>query len=128
MAPKCAANRACSYVCRFYWTNIWVHRVHRVQPVFVNTPNCDNMGYCSLRVTHRQSQEITWNNKEQLRTLNTTKALKMRAFVVVYPNCSKLFIISYLPTQNLLSDAEVTICKYKWLIISTNTFVLGYLK
>ena len=58
MAPKCAANRACSYVCRFYWTNIWVHRVHRVQPVFVNTPNCDNMGYYSLRVTHRQSQEV----------------------------------------------------------------------
>jgi|GEM_PF-6441494 len=23
----------------------------------------------------------------------------------------------YLPTQNLLADAEVTICKYKWLII-----------
>ena len=31
-------------------------------------------------------------------------------------------------TQNLLSDAEVTICKYKWLIISTNTFVLRCLK
>ena len=26
--------------------------------------------------------------------------------------------------QNLLSDAEVTICKYKYLIISTNVFVL----
>ena len=58
MVPKCAANRACSYVCRIYWTNIWVHRVHRVQTVFVNTPNCDNMGYYSSRVTHRQSQEI----------------------------------------------------------------------
>ena len=34
----------------------------------------------------------------------------------------------YLPTQNLLSDAEVTICKYKCLIISANTFVLRYLK
>ena len=34
----------------------------------------------------------------------------------------------YFPTQNLLSNAEVTICKYKWLIISTNAFVLGYLK
>ena len=31
----------------------------------------------------------------------------------------------YLPTQNLLSDAEVTICKYKWLIINVNAFVLG---
>ena len=41
------------------------------------------------------------NNKEQLRTLNTTKALKMRALVIVYPNCSKLLIISYLPTQEL---------------------------
>ena len=27
-----------------------------------------------------------------------------------------------------LADAEVTICKYKWLIISTNAFVLGCLK
>ena len=34
----------------------------------------------------------------------------------------------YFPTQNLLSDAEVTICKYKYLIINTNAFVLGYLK
>ena len=31
----------------------------------------------------------------------------------------------YFPTQNLLSDAEVTICKYKWLIINVNAFVLG---
>ncbi len=31
----------------------------------------------------------------------------------------------YLPTQNLLSDAEVIICKYKWLIINVNAFVLG---
>ncbi len=37
-------------------------------------------------------------------------------------------IENHFPTQNLLSDAEVTICKYKWLIISTNAFVLGYLK
>ena len=44
---------------------------------------------------------ITWNNKEQLRTLNTTKALKMRALAIVYPNCSKLLIINYLPTQEL---------------------------
>ena len=34
----------------------------------------------------------------------------------------------YFPTQNLLSDAEVTICKYKWLTISANAFVLGCLK
>ena len=32
-------------------------------------------------------------------------------------------IENHFPTQNLLSDAEVTICKYKWLIISTNAFV-----
>ena len=25
----------------------------------------------------------------------------------------------------LLTDAEVTICKYKWLIINVNAFVLG---
>ena len=31
----------------------------------------------------------------------------------------------YFPTQNLLSDAEVTICKYKYLIINTNAFVFG---
>ena len=30
--------------------------------------------------------------------------------------------------DTLLSDAEVTICKYKCLIISANTFVLRYLK
>ena len=30
----------------------------------------------------------------------------------------------YFPTQNLLSDAEVTICKYKWLIINVNAFIL----
>ena len=42
----------------------------------------------------------------------------MRALVIVYSNCSKLLIISYLPTQNLLSDAECKICKYKSLIIS----------
>jgi len=34
-------------------------------------------------------------------TLNTTKAL-----VIVYANYSKLLLISYLPTQNLLSHAE----------------------
>ena len=34
----------------------------------------------------------------------------------------------HFPTQNLLSDAEVTICKYKCLIISINAFILGYLK
>ena len=28
----------------------------------------------------------------------------------------------YFPTQNLLSDAEGKICKYKWLIISINAF------
>ena len=38
------------------------------------------------------------------------------------------FAKNHFPTQNLLSDAEVTICKYKYLIISTNTFVLGRLK
>lgn len=37
----------------------------------------------------------------------------------------ELFIRNYLPTQNLLSDAEVTICTYKWLIINANAFVLG---
>jgi hypothetical protein len=42
----------------------------------------------------------------------------MRALVIVCLNCSKLLIISYLPTQNLLSDAECKICKYKSLIIS----------
>ena len=31
----------------------------------------------------------------------------MRALVIVCLNCSKLPIISYLPTQNLLSDTEV---------------------
>ena len=31
----------------------------------------------------------------------------------------------HLPTQNLLSDAEITICKYKLLIINVNAFVLG---
>ena len=29
---------------------------------------------------------------------------------------------NHFPTQNLLSDAECKICKYKWLIISVNTF------
>jgi len=38
------------------------------------------------------------------------------------------FAKNHFPTQNLLSDAEVTICKYKWLIINVNVFVLGYLK
>ena len=42
----------------------------------------------------------------------------MRALVIVYPNYSKLLIIGYLPTQNLLSDAESNICKYKYLNIS----------
>ena len=31
----------------------------------------------------------------------------------------------HFPTQNLLSDAEVTICKYKWLIISICTSNYG---
>ena len=31
----------------------------------------------------------------------------MRALVIVCPNYSKLLIINYLPTQNLLSDAEM---------------------
>ena len=35
------------------------------------------------------------------------------------------FAKNHFPTQNLLSDAEVTICKYKWLIINVNAFVLG---
>ena len=35
------------------------------------------------------------------------------------------FAKNHFPTQNLLSDAEVTICKYKWLIINANAFVLG---
>ena len=52
----------------------------------------------------------------------------MKVLVIVYQNCSKLLIINHLLTQNLLSDAEVTICKYKWLIISVNVFVLGQLK
>ena len=43
-------------------------------------------------------------------------------------NTLKYCHINYFPTQNLLSDAEVTICKYKYLIISTNTFILGFLK
>ena len=37
-------------------------------------------------------------------------------------------ITIYLPTQNLLSDAECKICKYKSLIISINAFVLRCLK
>ena len=28
----------------FLLKNFQVHRVHRVQPVFVNSPNCDNVG------------------------------------------------------------------------------------
>ena len=34
-------------------------------------------------------------------------------------------MLFYFPTQNLLSDAECKICKYKSLIISMNAFVLG---
>ena len=41
MALKCAANRACRSVCRI---GTWVHRVHRVHHVFVNSPNCDKVG------------------------------------------------------------------------------------
>ena len=35
-------------------------------------------------------------------------------FVAMTDSCSLLF-----------ADAEVTICKYKWLIINVNAFVLG---
>jgi hypothetical protein len=34
-------------------------------------------------------------------------------------------ICCYLSTQNLLSDAEVTICKYKYLIISEKPLFIG---
>ena len=37
-------------------------------------------------------------------------------------------VIIYFPTQNLLSDTECKICKYKSLIISINAFVLRCLK
>lgn len=45
----------------------------------------------------------------------------MRALVIVCSNCSKLLIIGYLPTQNLLSDAESNICKYNAVIINDIT-------
>ena len=59
----------------------------------VKTPKIYPIFFCT------KIAKITWNNKEQLRTLNTTKALKMRALVIVYSNCSKLLIINHLPTQ-----------------------------
>ena len=40
-------------------------------------------------------------------------------------NYSKLFRVVY---KGSLADAEVTICKYKWLIINVYAFVLGCLK
>ena len=49
-------------------------------------------------------------------------------YVMISDKWYALVIANHLPTQNLLSDAKVTICKYKYLIISTNTFILGYLK
>ena len=68
MAPKCATNRACRFVCRI---GTWVHRVHRVQPVFVNTLNCDNVDIILHGVTHRQSLEI----KESLSIVSNNLAI-----------------------------------------------------
>lgn len=42
--------------------------------------------------------------------------------------CNILWLIVIDANRYLFSDAEVTTCKYKWLIISVNAFVLGYLK
>ena len=49
----------------------------------------------------------------------------MRDLVQIAPSCSELFRGGHLPTQNLLSDAEVTICKYKYLIISEKPLFIG---
>jgi len=51
--------------------------------------------------------------------------LKLSELRVIFADCMLFFAKNHFPTQNLLSDAEVTICKYKWLIINANAFVLG---
>ena len=54
--------------------------------------------------------------------------MKLRDLRVVFADGMLFFAKNHFPTQNLLSDAEVTICKYKYLILSVNTFILGCLK
>ena len=46
----------------------------------------------------------------------------------IFADSMLFFAKNYFPTQNLLSDAECKTCKYKWLIISINTFALVGLK
>ena len=51
--------------------------------------------------------------------------IKVAGFQRLYSKWLWLLMAVYKPS---FTDAECTICKYKWLIISTNTFVLGCLK
>ena len=77
--------------------------------------------YSMLKVNQKKAKETKYNHTRII------LAIFCRFYVFL---CNRTIFPRkiYLPTQNLLSDAEVTICKYKWLIISTNAIVLGYLK
>ena len=70
------------------------------------------------KCSHHSSPTNTRRTNMELKVLKQRKSLKMRDFLIVVPNCSELFQRFYFPTQNLLSDAECKICKYKSLIIS----------
>ena len=50
----------------------------------VKQTNCFSSIYYREIPAGTKIAKITWNNKKQLRTLNTTKALKMRALVIVF--------------------------------------------
>ena len=60
-----------------------------------------------------------------LEVLKYKKSLIQRDLLQIAKSYSELFIRGYLPTQNLLSDAECKICKYKQLIISTHSSNCG---